>query len=186
MFLFNAFGVAHGGVAAVLHRSVAADVTDGGVAAVLHGPVAADIADGGMIAVLHRAVVADIADGGVTAVLHRSVVADVSDGGVVAVVHCAVIHVGCGCVVAVLYGLCRYVCGDGKQECQCQKFGEGFHNRRFLGSTLSFVCIAKISFFVFRCKRFFHKSYRDLPNLRNVLLCRGLSPPFALSSKIGC
>lgn len=107
VFLFNAFGVAHGGVAAVLHRSVAADITDGGVVAVLHGPVAADISDGGMIAVLHRAVVADIADGGVTAVLHRSVVADVSDGGMVAVVHCAVFHVGCGCVVAVLYGLCR-------------------------------------------------------------------------------
>ena len=107
VFLFNAFGVAHGGVAAVLHRSVAADITDGGVAAVLHGPVAADISDGGMIAVLHRAVVADIADGGVTAVLHGAVIADITDSGVVAVVHCAVLHVGCGCVVAVLYGLCR-------------------------------------------------------------------------------
>ena len=90
VFLFNAFGVAHGGVAAVLH-----------------GPVVADIADGGMIAVLHRAVVADIADGGVTAVLHGAVIADITDSGVVAVVHCAVFHVGCGCVVAVLYGLCR-------------------------------------------------------------------------------
>ena len=73
VFLFNAFGVAHGGVAAVLHRSV----------------------------------VADIADGGVTAVLHGAVIADITDSGVVAVVHCAVLHVGCGCVVAVLYGLCR-------------------------------------------------------------------------------
>ena len=121
MFLFNAFGVAHGGVAAVLHRSVAADIADGGVAAVLHG----------------------------------AVIADITDSGVVAVVHCAVIHVGCGCVVAVLYGLCRYVCGDGKQECQCQKFGEGFHNRRFLGSTLSFVCIAKIRFLYSAAKGFF-------------------------------
>ena len=115
VFLFNAFGVAHGGVAAVLHRSVAADITDGGVVAVLHGPVAADISDGGMIAVLHRAVVADIADGGVTAVLHGAVIADITDSGVVAVVHCRPSRRlwlrGCCSVRSVPIGLWRWQTG---------------------------------------------------------------------------
>ena len=46
MFLFNAFGVAHGGVAAVLHRSVAADMAYSMVGCILDSPVLADMGDG--------------------------------------------------------------------------------------------------------------------------------------------